>query len=152
MKKDRLDAILQIIAEKNIGRQEELAAELSARGFVATQATVSRDIRELNLIKTADQDGNFRYTALSRRSPVIPEKLLQVFKNSFLSAQAANNLIVVKTLAGMANAFAAAADSMEYEGVLGSIAGDDCILMVCSDEHTASAICEHFKRMASASK
>jgi len=152
MKKDRLEAILQIIADNSIGTQEELAEQLAARGFVATQATVSRDIRELNLIKTAGPEGGFRYTSLSRKSPVIPEKLLPVFRNAFLSAEAANNLIVVKTLSGMANAFAAAADSMEYEGILGSIAGDDCILMVCRDEHIASGICEHFKRVADVSR
>lgn len=148
MKYDRHAAILDIIEQDAIETQEELAARLRLRGFDVTQATVSRDIKELHLVKIAESEGRLRYTAFDAGAPSLPDRLLPVFAHAFASADNANNLVVVKTLSGMAQALASAVDSMELAGTLGSVAGDDAVLIVCRTEKHAERMVSLFRRIA----
>ena len=148
MKKDRHEEILKIIAEEPIATQEELLRRLTERGFTVGQATVSRDIKRLNLIKQAAPDGGQMYAALLHADADMPEKLMPVFKNSFVSCDFAGNLLVIRTHSGLAGALASAVDSMQLRGVLGSIAGDDTVLLVCKTEGLASELSMRFARLA----
>lgn len=138
MKKSiRQSMIIELIQKQEIGTQEELAAILNERGCEVTQSTVSRDIRELNLTKVTGTDGNQKYVLMVRDNTVLNEKYSRVLKDAFLSVAVAQNLLVVKTVAGMAMAVAAAIDSMDIPGVLGCIAGDDTIF--CAVKTSAEA-------------
>ena len=132
--------ILELIDKNVIETQDELSEKLKENGFVVTQATVSRDIKELKLIKVTDENGVSRYCPMLEHNISLPGKLLSVFSHAFMSADYANNIVVVRTLAGMAQAVAAAIDSLKLEEVLGSIAGDDTILIVCRTEKYAEEI------------
>ena len=128
MKEKRQSEILRLITEYDIGTQEELALRLKEEGFVVTQATVSRDIRELKLTKVSD-GGRQRYRAFHREGTFPEDKYSRVLKEGFSSMGMAENLLVVKTAAGMARAVAAALDAMNLEEIVGTIAGDDTIMM-----------------------
>ena len=128
MKTERHQKILQLIREKMIGTQEELAAELNAAGFIVTQATVSRDIRELKLTKMADDGGRQRYVAFQNDASQINDKYIRVLKEGYVSMDMAQYILVVKTVSGMAMAVAAAIDAMHWHQVVGCIAGDDTIM------------------------
>ena len=118
---------LELIVKKDIGTQEELTEELEKAGFPATQATVSRDIREMRLTKIATSDGSFRYVAYRETSEMLTEKYQRIFKDGFVSMDNAQNILVIKTVSGMAMAVAAALDDMEFE-IVGTIAGDDTVM------------------------
>ncbi|MCL2356117.1 MAG: arginine repressor [Defluviitaleaceae bacterium] len=135
MKQSRQRAILELVRAKNIFTQEELTAELAKSGFSSTQATVSRDIRELGLVKPAGK----KYFA-PEGSEVSP--LARVFREGFVGADFAGNMLVIKTLAGMAMAVAAALDSMKFDEILGTVAGDDTIICVVRSEKAAADIVE----------
>ena len=124
MKNDRQTAVLQIIEETAVETQEQLMQLLAERGFACTQATVSRDIKQLHLIKAPDGKGGYRY-AVSARMPKLnfEEKLQTIFRECVLSAENAQNLAVIKTMNGMANAAAFALDSMEDTDIVGTRAG-----------------------------
>ncbi|MCR5416793.1 MAG: arginine repressor [Pseudobutyrivibrio sp.] len=128
MKIERQAKILELIVKKEIGTQEELTAELSAAGFNATQATVSRDIREMKLTKIADSAGKLRYVAYKTTEDDMNEKYIRIFLDGFVSMDNAQNILVIKTVSGMAMAVAAALDHMDYPEIVGSIAGDDTIM------------------------
>lgn len=130
MKSSRQQKILEIIAAEPIETQEELAARLEAEGFQVTQATVSRDIRDLKLSKVSmgDDKSRSRYVSMMQHNESrSDEKLLRVMREGFVSMDQAENLIVVKTVAGMAMAVAAAIDAMKMDQIVGCIAGDDTI-------------------------
>jgi len=127
MKADRQNAILDLIGKNIVETQEELIALLKASGFDVTQATVSRDIRELKLTKIACEDGRQKYDVIRNGQPDISEKYIRVLRDALISVDTAHNLIVLKTVAGMAMAVAAAVDSLHLEGVVGCIAGDDTV-------------------------
>ena len=127
MKIARHSKIIELINQYDIETQEELAARLNAAGFKVTQATVSRDIRELKLMKIARQDGGSRYTVMTSKDKPDSEKYIRVLKETFLSMDMAQNILVIKTSSGMANAAAAALDHMNWQEVVGSLAGDDTI-------------------------
>ncbi len=148
MKRSRHDEILKIISEEEILTQEDLAARLRERGYDVAQATISRDIKMLNLVKMAGPDGKLVYSALIKNSSDMPEKLVPVFKNAFVSCDYAVNLVVIRTLSGMANALASAVDTMQFAGILGTIAGDDTVLIVCKTEGLASDISAVMERLA----
>jgi transcriptional regulator of arginine metabolism len=148
MKHSRHDEILKIISEEEILTQEELAARLRDRGYDVAQATISRDIKTLNLVKMAAPDGRLVYSTLMKNGSDMPEKLIPVFKNAFVSCDYAMNLVVIRTLSGMANALASAVDTMQFQGILGTIAGDDTVLIVCKTEGLASDISAVMERMA----
>lgn len=128
MKAKRQAKILDLIVKKEIGTQEELTLELERAGFVATQATVSRDIREMKLTKVAMSDGKPRYVAYRKTEENMLEKYIRIFRDGFISMDNAQNILVIRTVAGMAMAVAAALDHMELPEIVGSIAGDDTIM------------------------
>ncbi len=130
LKKNRHNTILEIIAGQEIDTQEELARQLKEAGYDVTQATVSRDIRELNLCKVSAGGGRQKYAILQREdSRHLEDKYIRVLKDGFSSMDMAQNILVVKTVSGMAMAVAAAIDAMHFREIVGSIAGDDTIMM-----------------------
>ena len=147
MKNKRQIDICKIISEQEIETQEEILSQLSERGYTATQATVSRDIKELNLVKVNGQKKKTKYAQLTGKTLTIPEQLLPVFAHGFVSADYANNLVIVKTLPGMAQAVASAIDSLELSETLGTIAGDDALLMVCRTEEYAGTVVDMLKNL-----
>ena len=128
MKTDRHKKILELIDRYEIGTQEELAKILNDEGYNVTQATVSRDIRELNLSKVSVDGKGTRYATLTKDKPVASDKFLTVLKEGFVSMDMAQNILVIKTVAGMAMAVCLAIDAMNWSEVVGSIAGDDTIM------------------------
>lgn len=129
MKKSRHQKIKELVEEYEIETQEELADKLKEAGYSVTQATVSRDIRELKLSKVPMGDGRQKYTILAHSDHYLSDKYIRVLKDGFVSMDMAQNILVVKTVSGMAMAVAAALDAMKLKEIVGSIAGDDTIMM-----------------------
>ena len=127
MKNKRQKKILELIVRYEIGTQEELMERLRESGFDVTQATVSRDIREMKLTKV-ETHGKLHYVAFRETDEDMKEKYERVFRDGFVSMDNAQNILVIKTVSGMAMAVAAALDSMEFNEIVGSIAGDDTIM------------------------
>lgn len=127
-KRRRQEKLLALIEENEIGTQEELAEALSSAGFCVTQATVSRDIRELRLTKLAGRNGVQKYYAPKEQESTADDKYIRVLREGMLSMDCAQNILVVKTVSGMAMAVAAAIDAMQLKEIVGSIAGDDTIM------------------------
>ena len=128
MKTSRHAKILELIQKNDIETQEELSAQLEKEGYHVTQATVSRDIRELKLTKVALNSGRQKYVALNETSEDLTGKYTRVFRDGFVSMDMAQNILVIKTVSGMAMAVAAALDAMHLHEVVGCIAGDDTIM------------------------
>ena len=128
MKTSRHAKILELIQKNDIETQEELSAQLEKEGYHVTQATVSRDIRELKLTKVALNSGRQKYVALNETSEDLTGKYTRVFREGFVSMDMAQNILIVKTVSGMAMAVAAALDRMDCHEIVGSIAGDDTIM------------------------
>lgn len=128
MKKSRHQKIKELVERYEIETQEELADRLREAGCQVTQATVSRDIRELKLTKVAGQEGRQKYISLRESQMDIGEKYIRVFRAGFVSMDMAQNILVIRTVSGMAMAVAAALDSMDCHEIVGSIAGDDTIM------------------------
>lgn len=147
MKYSRHAKILEIIDKYVIETQEELAEKLKELGMDVTQATVSRDIKELRLTKVMNQNGRYKYASITKAENVFSNRLLTIFTESFVSCDYANNIVVVKTLPGMAQAAAAAIDSLKLSDIVGTIAGDDTIMLVCRAEKIAEEIVEKFNKM-----
>ncbi|MCR5615839.1 MAG: arginine repressor [Saccharofermentans sp.] len=139
-KNARQEMIIKLIKEHDISTQEELTAKVKAAGFEATQATCSRDIKELGIIKITMPDKTTKYAVLDRTGDVAPGRLLAVFANSLISVQSAMNMLVIKTLPGMAAAAASALDSMHLEDVVGTIAGDDTVFACATGPNEAQAL------------
>lgn len=129
MKKSRHQKIKELVEQYEIETQEELADKLKDAGYAVTQATVSRDIRELKLSKVPMGDGRQKYTILIHSDHYLSDKYIRVLRDGFVSMDMAQNILVVKTVAGMAMAVAAAIDAMKLKEIVGSIAGDDTIMM-----------------------
>ena len=139
MKTVRQVAILDIIEKKEIETQEELASALNARGIRVTQATVSRDIKELRLLKVLTPSGKYKYATGDQADNNLTDRFIRMLAESLLYVSSANNLIVVKTLSGSANVAAEALDSMHWPEVLGTLAGDNTVLLIIrSNEETIS--------------
>ena len=147
MKAKRQRKIIELISEYDIETQEELAKKLMESGYQVTQATVSRDIRELNLLKTASGSGGQKYTAPVAAAITDDSKYMRVLKDGSLSMDCAGNMLVIKTVSGMAMAVGAAVDAMHIEEVLGCIAGDDTILCVIKDAEEAFHVKEMINSM-----
>ena len=128
MKTKRQSKILELIRKNEIETQDELLNYLLKEGFVVTQATVSRDIRELKLTKIAISGGKQKYVVLNESSEVLSEKYIRVLKDGFVSMDMAQNILVIKTVSGMAGAVCASLDAMNLKEIVGSIAGDDTIM------------------------
>lgn len=129
MKKVRQGKIVEIIEKYDVDTQEELARRLGESGFSVTQATVSRDIRELKLSKVPAGDGKQKYIVLKHDNDHIGDKYIRVLRDGFVSIDMAQNILVIKTVSGMAMAVAAALDALHYPEIVGSIAGDDTIFV-----------------------
>jgi len=129
--------IIELIKSRSIETQEELAEELRRNGFEVTQATISRDIRELKLTKIGGEGGRQRYAVLSSVDKQINERLVRVFQDGVLSMDYAGNLLVIHTLEGLAMAVAASLDAMGFSEIIGSIAGDDTLMCVTKSEALA---------------
>lgn len=143
MKSIRQTKILELINEHRIETQEELQEKLRECGFAVTQATVSRDIRELGIVKSDLGDGVYRYRAVKNSGlHEINGKLTLILRQAVSSVACANNLVVVKTYAGMGSAVGAAVDSMSIPNVVGTLAGDDTLLMIAQDNESAKSIAE----------
>ncbi len=142
MKNDRQVEILNIIQSMEIDTQEQLLAQLRRRGYNATQATISRDIKELRLVKELTGRGGYRY-ALSDRKNVtnLDMRLRNIFKEGVTSVDAAQNIVVVRTMPGLASAACSALDSMQVPGMVGSLAGDDTGILIMRDNASAQLFC-----------
>ena len=148
MKPGRQSAILEIIAERDIETQHQLLLALAERGVKSTQATLSRDIKELHLIKTLSADGKYRYAAPSvEEQPRYDDRLRKIFRESVTSYAQAQNLVVLKTLPGLASGAASTLDGMSYPDLVGTLAGDDTVLLVMQNNAAAAALCEEIAKM-----
>ncbi|ADU29984.1 transcriptional regulator AhrC/ArgR [Evansella cellulosilytica] len=139
--------IREIITNKEIETQDDLVDQLREAGFNVTQATVSRDIKELHLVKVPMMDGRYKYSlpADQRFNPL--QKLKRALMDSFISIDHSNNLIVIKTLPGNANAVGALIDNLDWHEVMGTICGDDTILIICREVAETKNISERFLDM-----
>ncbi len=150
MKKNRHQQLMRLILEKEVKTQGELTELLREQGFAVTQATVSRDINELGLIKTNAASGGYKYAASTPREPEKLSEHLDIFSKAVVSIDSALNQIVIKTYAGMAQAVAASIDKLLSEEILGSIAGDDTVLLIVRSANdaqlTASKLARIFAR------
>ena len=147
MKSRRHAKILDIIAEYPIETQDELLTRLKDEGFKATQATISRDIKDLRLVKTLGSDGKYRYVSAAKNSTDIRSNFSSLFASSVNSIDFAQNIVVIKTLSGMAQAVCAALDSNDYKAVVGTIAGDDTIFIACRSSQLAVNLTEELKKL-----
>ena len=138
---------MELIENFQIETQEELADKLKEHGMDVTQATVSRDIKELRLIKVMIDDEHYKYASISHSEGSITNRLLTIFTESFVSCDYANNIVVVKTLPGMAQASASAMDALKWTEIVGTIAGDDTIMIVCRAELIAEELVNKLSRM-----
>ena len=147
MKIARQAKIMELIENFDIDTQEELASRLKEAGYEVTQATVSRDIREMKLTKIATEKGKQKYSVISNADPEISERLIRVFKECVVKLDYAQNMIVIKTLEGMGMAVGVAIDNMQNNEILGTIAGDDTVFCVIRSEHTAETIIDKIYRI-----
>ncbi|MBO4637931.1 MAG: arginine repressor [Clostridiales bacterium] len=141
-KNDRQEMLIKLIKENEISTQDDLTALMKANGFNITQATCSRDIKDLGIIKVTMPNNGTKYAVPEKTGNVAPGRLLAVFTNSLISCKNAVNLVVIKTLPGMAQAAASALDSLHLQQIIGSIAGDDTVFAACGSEEEASALVE----------
>lgn len=145
MKSGRQNAILDIVENEDIETQEELAAALSYRGFQVTQATVSRDIKDLRLLKVLAENGRYKYATADQAESRMSERYIRVLGESVLSVAFSGNLIVIKTLSGSANVAAEALDSFHWPELLGSLAGDNTIFLAIDKPEDVETVCERIK-------
>ena len=149
MKTTRHNKILELINKYPITTQEELIEHLRNEGYEVTQSTVSRDIKQLRLTKTLLADGKYRYQASPSAEKGAKNNFQTIFSSSVVSIETAMNIIVVKTFSGMAQAACAALDMMSFEQVVGTLAGEDTIIVVCKDIQEAAACAEEFEQFLS---
>ncbi|SEA31963.1 transcriptional regulator, ArgR family [Oribacterium sp. KHPX15] len=140
MKKSRHQKIIELVGRMRIGTQEELADILIKEGYKVTQATVSRDIKELKLSKVAGNDGVQYYQIIEKEEQVYSEKYIRVLREALMSMDTAGNLLVIRTMSGMANAVAAALDQFRLEKIVGTLAGDDTIMCAMKNAQDAEDI------------
>ena len=150
MKTNRQKKILEIVNRHHVETQEDLIERLTGEGFTVTQATVSRDIRELQLTKVLTNRGTYRYVAPKREDMVAGLKFNAALVDSIISVEAAMNIIVIKTFPGLAQAVAAGVDSLAIAEVLGCVAGDDTIMVATKSEAAAKSISERIHVMMKA--
>jgi transcriptional regulator of arginine metabolism len=149
MKVTRHSKILEIINSKDIETQEELAEELRVSGMNVTQATVSRDIKELKLIKVLSDSGKYKYATIIHTESFLSNKLMNIFSQTVIGVENVNNFVVIKTISGSASAAAEAIDSLNFDGIAGTIAGDNTIFVMTRDNDKAQNITQKMKKMIS---
>ena len=142
LKSARHAKILEIIAQKEIETQEELCAELIKQNYVVAQATISRDIKDLNLLKVSGIEKKYRYAHIRESVAEISPKMKSLFADCVISIQAAQNIVVVKTLTGNGNNAGTVIDKLNYPEIIGSVAGDDTLFAVCENTEKALFVVE----------
>ncbi|MDF2803123.1 MAG: arginine repressor, ArgR [Anaerocolumna sp.] len=147
MKVGRQSKIIELINKNDIETQEELADLLTEAGYNVTQATISRDIRELKLTKIAVDDGKQKYIVLNNAEAGLSEKFVRVLRDGFISMDMAQNIIIVKTISGMAMAVAAALDALHIHGIMGCIAGDDTVMCVIKTTDETIGVMEKLNKL-----
>ena len=148
MKAKRQAKIMEIISTMNVETQEQLLQELQASGFTSTQATISRDIKDLRIVKELTSLGTYRYTTTARDvSGTFSNRLNTIFRECVTSLDYAQNIIVIHTLPGLANAAGSALDAMSRNVVLGTLAGDDTVIAVMRDANSAAAFCGEIRSL-----
>ncbi len=141
MKLGRQSVIMEIINERDIETQNQLMDALAERGVKSTQATLSRDIRDMRLVKELGPKGNYRYVAAAKQeTPDLDARLKKIFKESLVSYDVAQNIVVLKTLPGLANGACSALDGMDIEGLVGTLAGDDTAFLAMKDNASANTL------------
>jgi transcriptional regulator of arginine metabolism len=149
MKVTRHARILEIINSKDIETQEELADELRKSGMNITQATVSRDIKELKLIKVLSESGKYKYATIMHTENFLSNKLVNIFSQTVIGVESVDKFVVLKTISGSASAAAEAIDSLNFDGIAGTIAGDNTIFVLARDNEKAQTITRKMKKMIS---
>lgn len=147
MKISRHAKIIEIIEKFVIETQEELAEELKKSGINVTQATVSRDIKELRLIKVLSEEGRYKYAALREHDNMLSERLIKVYKESVLNIDYSGNIIVIKTFPGAAGAAAEAVDAFAVHSIVGTIAGDNTIFILIRNQDEVETVVDKFKKL-----
>lgn len=148
MKSKRQAEILRIIETVDVETQDQLLAELRAKGVTSTQATISRDIKELHLIKELTAYGTYKYAVSGHKTNLnFAGRLRTIFKEGVTSFDRAQNIVVIKTMPGLASAACAAIDGMEITDLVGSLAGDDTAILIMRDNEAAEAFCEEIREM-----
>jgi len=147
MKKNRHATIIGIIEDFDIETQDELVERLRGKGFIVTQATISRDIKELKLTKVASDSGKQKYVIMSGNQSKISERQIRVFREGVTGVHPAGTIMVIKTLTGMAMAVAASLDAMENNEIIGTIAGDDTIMSVMKNPEDVLTVMERLRRV-----
>ncbi|MDO5378007.1 MAG: arginine repressor [Clostridia bacterium] len=147
MKARRQALIREIIEEQSIQTQEELAQALREHGMVVTQATVSRDIKEMHLLKVLAEDGSYRYATMDKEEQGTNDRLIRMLADSVVDLANANNLIVIRTLPGSAHVAGEAIDSLKWSEVIGTIAGDNTILVIIRSNEEVDAVIKRFRNI-----
>lgn len=148
MKTQRQAKIMEIISSKDIETQEQLLEALQSSGFKSTQATISRDIKELRIVKELTSLGTYRYTASAKEvGGTFSARLNTIFKECITSYDYAQNMVVIKTMPGLASAACSAIDAMNMSVVVGTLAGDDTAFVVMRDSNAAAAFCAEIKKL-----
>ena len=148
MKADRQQAILRLIEQQELETQEQLLMELKRQGIACTQATISRDIKELRLVKEQCKDGRYKYVPSRQHTHYeLADRLRTIFREGVTSFDLAQNIIVLKTMPGLANAAAAALDGMEIPDMVGSLAGDDTAILIMRTLEAAREFCDEIRQM-----
>ena len=145
MKYSRHSKIIEIIKEYEVETQQELARLLKTKGFDVTQATVSRDIKELRLVKILGQSGKYKYSRSNESSQLVSDRFMKLFKDAVIEIDLASNIVVVKTLVGSANAAAAAIDALDVQKIVGTIAGDDTVFLLMKTKKEAMEVKSYFE-------
>ena len=147
MKIERHSKIVELIGKHQVETQEELADLLNSEGFRVTQATVSRDIRELKLTKVSGENGRQKYVILQNENPALDGKFIPILKSGFVRMDMAQNLLVIRTVSGMAMAVAAALDAMHFQEVVGCIAGDDTIMCAVRSSNDTILLMDKIRKL-----
>lgn len=147
MKAKRQALIREIVDSQNIQTQEELAEALRSHGLVVTQATVSRDIKEMHLFKVLGEGGTYRYATIDKNDQGVGDRLIRMLADSVVEINSANNLIVIRTLPGSAHVAGEAVDSLHWPEVLGTIAGDNTILVIVRSNEEVDAVIRRFRNV-----
>ncbi len=147
MKITRQAKILELISQKDIETQEELVDELRRLGMDITQATVSRDIKELKLIKVMSESGRYKYASIAHSESAISEKLVSIFTQTVIHLDYVGNTIVFKTISGSASAAAEAIDSLGWDGIVGTLAGDNTIFVLARSNERCQELVMKFRKL-----
>ena len=148
MKNNRQTMILDIIAKENVETQEQLLEHLRQRGITSTQATISRDIKQLHLVKEPAGHGAYKYAVSNTRARLnVADKLRTIFHESITSVESAQNIVVFKTLSGLAGGACEALDPMDVTGMLGTLAGENTVFVVMKDTASAETFCQEIREM-----